>query len=146
MQRQLLLGEYDFTLDAKNRVAIPARLRPAFAEGAFITYGFEHCLAVYPPEQWERFVNERTADLPEMSSKGRQMRRFVFSGASQDELDGQGRIKLPARLLEFAGITKDVTIIGVYDHIEVWDRTAWAAYRKAMEEGADATADELIVS
>jgi MraZ protein len=146
MQRQLLLGEYEFTLDAKNRVAIPARLRPAFADGAFVTRGFDRCLAVYPPEQWERFVDERTGDLPEMSSKGRQVRRFVFAGASQDHVDGQGRIKLPGHLLEFAGITKDVTIIGVHDHLEVWDRGGWAAYRKAMEEGADATADELTAS
>jgi MraZ protein len=145
MHGPVLLGEYEFTLDAKNRVAIPARLRPAFTEGVFVTRGFEHCLSAYPPEQWQRFVEERTGDLPDMSSKGRQVRRFVFGGASAETLDGQGRVKLPHNLLEFAGITRDVTIIGVYDHLEVWDRASWADYRQRMEEGADASADELTV-
>jgi MraZ protein len=145
MQRPLLLGEYEFTLDAKNRLAIPARLRPVFAEGIFVTRGFDRCLSAYPPEQWVRFVEERTGDLSEMSSKGRQVRRFVFGGATAETLDGQGRVKLPQQLLEFAGISKDVSIIGVHDHLEVWDRASWAGYRQRMEEGADATADELTV-
>ena len=80
-----------------------------------------------------------------MSSKGRQVRRFVFAGATAETLDAQGRVKLPQSLLEFAGITKDVTIIGVFDHLEVWDRASWADYRQRMEEGADASADELTV-
>ena len=145
MQRSVLLGEYDFTLDAKNRVAVPARLRPAFAEGAFITRGFENCIAVYPPEEWDRFVAARTGDLPEMSEEGRKMRRYIFGAAVSDQLDGQGRIKVPAYLLQFSGVTRDVTIIGVQDHIELWDRAAWARYRKQMEEGADAAANQLAV-
>jgi len=145
MSGPLLLGEYEFTLDAKNRVAVPARFRPVFAEGIFVTRGFDRCLSAYPPQEWKRFVDERTGDLPEMSSKGRQIRRFVFAGASAEALDGQGRVKLPQSLLEFAGITKDVTIIGVHDHLEVWDRASWVDYRQRMEEGADASADELTV-
>lgn len=145
MQRPVLLGEYEFTLDAKSRVAIPARLRPAFEEGVFVTKGFERCVSAYPPEQWELFVEERTADLPVMSRKGREVRRLIFGGASAETLDGQGRVKLPQSLLEYAGIAKDVTIIGVYDHLEVWDRDSWAGYRQRMEEGADASADELTV-
>jgi transcriptional regulator MraZ len=145
MQRSVLLGEYEFTLDAKNRVAVPARLRPAFAEGIFLTRGFEKYIAAFPPEEWDRFVAARTGDLPEMSEEGRRMRRFIFGAAVSDELDAQGRVKVPAYLLEFAGVTKDVTIIGVQDHIELWDRAAWARYRKQMEEGADAAADQLSV-
>jgi MraZ protein len=146
MQRSGLLGEFDFTLDAKNRVAIPARFRPAFAAGVFVTRGFEHCLSAFPPQEWERFVAERLHDLSAMSSKGRQLMRFVFANAVSEQLDGQGRVKLPLGLLEFAAISKDVTIIGVQDHVEIWDRATWAAYRKEMEEGADATADELALS
>jgi transcriptional regulator MraZ len=145
MPGPLLLGEYEFTLDAKNRIAVPARFRPVFAEGIFVTRGFDRCLSVYSPAEWERFVDERTGDLSEMSRKGRQVRRFVFAGATAERLDGQGRVKLSQSLLEFAGITKDVTIIGVYDHLEVWDRASWADYRQRMEEGADASADELTV-
>jgi MraZ protein len=143
MQRSVLLGEFDFTLDAKNRVAIPARLRPAFAEGAYLTRGFDRCLAAYPTDEWDEFVAERTGDLPAMSEKGREVRRFLFAAATFDQLDGQGRVKVPVNLLEFAGITRDVTILGVHDHLEIWDRAAWATYRKQMEEGADSAADQL---
>jgi len=146
MRRSGLLGEFDFTLDAKNRVAIPARFRPAFAAGIVVTRGFDHCLSAFSPEEWERFVAERLSDLPAMSSKGRQIMRYLSANAASERLDGQGRVKLPSGLLEFAAISKDVTIIGVQDHVEIWDRATWAAYRKEMEEGADATADELALS
>jgi MraZ protein len=143
MQRSVLLGEFDFTLDAKNRVAIPARQRPAFAEGIVLTRGFDHCIAAYSPEEWEVFVAESTGDLPAMSVKGREVRRFLYGAAIFCELDRQGRITVPANLLDFAGIAKDVSILGVQNHIEIWDRAAWATYRKTMEEGADAAADQL---
>jgi len=144
MQRSVLLGEFAFTLDAKNRVAIPARLRPAFAEGVYLTRGFDRCLAAYPPDEWDRFVAEQTGDLPAMSEKGREIRRFLFANATFDQLDRQGRITVPAVLLGFAGLSKDVTVIGMHDHIELWDGAAWATYRKQMEEGADAAADQLV--
>jgi MraZ protein len=110
MQRSVLLGEFDFTLDVKNRVAIPARLRAVFAGGVYLTRGFDRCLAAFPPEEWDRFVADQTGDLPAMSEKGREVRRFLFAAATFDE---------------------------------IWDRAAWAKYRKQMEEGADAAADQL---
>ena len=76
----------------------------------------------------------------------RQIMRYISANAASEHLDGQGRVKLPNGLLAFAAISKDVTIIGVQDHVEIWDRATWAAYRKEMEEGADATADELALS
>ena len=142
MQRSVLLGEFEFTLDAKNRVAIPARLRPAFAEGVVLTRFFEGCLAVFPPTEWDHFVEERMGDLPAMSREGREMRRFLFGMAGWDDLDRQGRITIPGNLLEYAGLARDVTIVGVQDHVEIWDRAAYAAYRSHMEEGADAAADQ----
>jgi MraZ protein len=146
MQRPVLVGEYEFTLDAKNRVAIPARLRSAFAEGLYVSRWYENSIAGFAPEQFERYLAEQNERAPELSSKGRAQRRFIAAGAMALKLDGQGRAMLPARLLAYAGITREVTIIGVRDHIELWDRAAWAKYVKTMEEGADATADELAAS
>jgi len=143
MQRSVLLGEFEFTLDAKNRVAIPARLRPAFVEGVVLTRYYESCLAAFPPQQWDDFVAERMGDLPATTAEGRERRRFLFGAAVADELDRQGRITVPGNLLGYAGLGRDVTIIGVHDHVEVWDRGAYADYRKHMEEGADAAADQL---
>lgn len=143
MQGSVLVGEYEFTLDAKNRVAIPARLRPAFAQGIFVTRGYDRCLSGYAPGEWEGFVADQIRNTSEMSSKGRMLRRRTSASASLLELDGQGRVTLPANLLEFAGIVREVTIIGVQNRIEFWDRTRWAEYLKQIEEEADAVADEL---
>ena len=143
VQRPLLVGEFDFTLDAKNRVAIPARLRPHFAEGIYVTRWYEGSLAGFSPEEFERHMEEQTLSGPPLSSKVRAQRRFVAAGAAWEELDRQGRITIPAKLLEYASIAREVTIIGVRDHIEFWDRAAWAEYLKDTEEGADAIADEL---
>jgi len=146
MQRPVLVGEYDFTLDAKNRIAVPARLRAAFAGGIYVTRGHERCLAAYAPQEFERHLEEQTLQSS-LSSKQRALQRFAAASAVfQEELDGQGRVTLPARLLEFAGIKREVTVIGVQDHVEIWDRTAWAGYLSQLEEEADATADELATS
>ena len=146
VQRPLLVGEYEFTLDAKNRVAVPARLRSAFAEGIYITRWHENSLAGFAPDTFQEYLNARSDAEWSLSSKGRAERRFIASAAVWQELDGQGRVTLPARLLGYASIAREVTVIGVDDHIELWDRAAWAAYRQTMEEGADATADELAAS
>jgi MraZ protein len=143
MQRPVLVGEYDFTLDAKNRIAVPARLRSAFAEGIYVTRGHERCLAGYAPGEFERYLEEQTLEASPLSSKRRALQRFAAAGAIYQELDRQGRVTLPGRHLEYAGITREATIIGVQDHIEIWDRAAWAEYLSHLEEEADATADEL---
>ena len=145
MQRPVLVGEFECTLDAKKRIAIPARLRPSFAEGIYVTHGHEHCLAGFTPEGFARYLDEQIKDTSAMSSKGRALRRFTAGGAVFEQPDGQGRVTLPARLLEFAGITREATVIGVQDQIEIWDRAAWAEYLAHLEEGADATADELAI-
>ncbi|MBN2205168.1 MAG: division/cell wall cluster transcriptional repressor MraZ [Thermoleophilia bacterium] len=143
MQRPVLVGEFECTLDAKNRIAIPARLRSAFAEGIYVTRGHERCLAAYPPEGFERFLEEQTQGVSTLKSKVRALERFAAASAVHQELDRQGRITLPARHLQFAAIGRETTVIGVRDHIEIWDRAAWAAYLAHLEEEADATADEL---
>jgi MraZ protein len=145
MQRPVLVGEYDFTLDAKNRIAIPARLRAAFADGVYVTRGYEHCLAAYAPDEFERHLEEQTLQSS-LSSKQRALQRFAAASAVFQELDRQGRVTVPARHLEFAGITREVTVIGVQDHVEIWDRAAWTEYLSQLEEEADATADELATS
>jgi MraZ protein len=143
MQRPVLVGEYDFTLDAKNRIAIPARLRPAFADGIYVTRGHEPCLAAYAPGEFARHLEEQMLEASHLSSKRRALQRFVAAGAVFQELDRQGRVTLPARHLQFAGIAREATIIGVKDHIEIWERAAWTDYLSHLEEEADATADEL---
>jgi MraZ protein len=146
MQRPILVGEYEFTFDAKNRLAVPARLRAAFADGLYVTKGHEHCLAVYGPEAFEEYLARQMDGVSPNSSKGRDLMRFTAGSAVHQELDGQGRITVPAKLLEFAGINREVSIIGVQNRLEIWDRAAWTDYQSRLEEEADATADELAAS
>jgi len=147
MQRPVLVGEYDFTLDAKNRIAVPARLRPAFAEGIYVAKERERCLGGYGPEEFRERLSEEASATADGSVARRDAKRFTASNAvHHQELDRQGRMIVPARLLEYAGIKRDVTIIGAQDHIEIWDRAAWAEYLAHLEEEADATADELAAS
>ncbi|MFA4966334.1 MAG: division/cell wall cluster transcriptional repressor MraZ [Thermoleophilia bacterium] len=147
MQRPVLVGEFEVTLDAKNRIAVPARLRSAFAEGIYVAKVRERCLGGYGPHEFAERLAEEAAATGDGSVARRDAKRFTAANAvHQPGLDGQGRVTVPARLLGYAGITRDVTVIGAQDHVEFWDRAAWAAYLAHLEEEADATADELAAS
>ena len=143
MQRPVLVGEFDFTLDAKNRVAVPARLRSAFVDGIYVTQENERCLGGYSPGEFQRRLEEDVEVTTAGSVARRNVkRRLAATAVFFPELDRQGRVTLPAKHLEYAGVTRDVTVIGVADHLEIWDRAAWTEYLAHLEEEADATADE----
>jgi transcriptional regulator MraZ len=147
MQRPLLVGEFEITLDAKNRIAVPARLRSAFEEGVYVTQENERCLGGYSPEEFQRRLQEDVEASKAGSADRRNVkRRLAASAVYFPEMDKQGRVTLPAKHLEYAGISKDVSVIGVADHVEIWDRVAWTEFRAHLEEGADASADEHATS
>lgn len=143
MQQPLLVGEFDVTLDAKNRIAIPARLHTSFLEGIYVTQENERCLGGYNPEEFQARLQEDVEVTPAGTAARRDVkRRLAATAVYLPELDKQRRVTLPARHLAYAGISRDVTVIGVADHLEIWDRDAWAEYRAHLEEEADASADE----
>ncbi len=139
----MLLGEYEHALDDKNRVTLPAKFRQAFADGVFVAKGIDPCLLVYPPGEWARFVDQALAALNPFSREARQMSRFMFAGAIDAELDRQGRVTLPPPLLEHAGLSRDVVVAGVRDHLEIWDRAAWREQLKEVEGSAELVAERL---
>ena len=139
----MLLGEHEHTIDDKNRLTLPAKFRQAFDDGCVVTRGMDRCLYVYPREDWERLIDTRLGDLDPLSREGRVMHRFFFAGASEAEPDKQGRIMLPAPLLEHAGLGRDVVVAGLYDHFEIWDRSAWREQLKAVEGSAEHVAERL---
>jgi MraZ protein len=153
MQRPLLVGEFDVTLDAKNRIAVPARLRTAFDEGIYVTQENERCLGGYSPDEFQRRLEE-DVDVTRAGSVERRdvKRRLAATAVYFPDLDRQGRLTLPAKHLDYADVSRDtsasraVTIIGVADHVEIWDRAAWTDYRAHLEEEADASADEHATS
>jgi transcriptional regulator MraZ len=138
----MLLGEHEHTLDEKNRLTLPSKLRGAFEEGVFVTRGLDGCLYAYPREAWETMA-DRIQALDPLSEASRRMRRHFFAGAASGELDKQGRMVIPASLLGGAGIAQEVTVAGVYDHIEIWDRAAWQKHQHEVEGSAEDVAERL---
>jgi MraZ protein len=139
----MLLGEYEHTIDDKNRLTLPARFRGAFAEGIVVTRGMDGCLNAYAPEDWAKVVEERLASLHPLSKEGRRMHRFFFSGASEGALDKQGRVSIPAALIQHAKLGRDVVVAGVNDHLEIWDRAAWQRELVEVEGSAEDVAERL---
>jgi MraZ protein len=127
----MFLGEYEHTIDAKGRMAVPAKFRGQLDRGAVISKGMGHCLSVYTMARWE----EKSAALVEgkTDEELRDFERRIYPSASEVELDNQGRLVIPARLRTYAGLTNDVTVAGVRDHIEIWDRVTWQEYQERLD-------------
>jgi MraZ protein len=139
----MLLGEFEHTIDDKNRLTLPAKFRQALSGGLVITRGMDGCLYCYPQAEWEGLVESRLAGLDPLSKEGRMMHRFFFAGASEAEPDKQGRVMLPTTLAKNAGIGREVVVAGVRDHLEIWDRAAWNNHVKEFEGSAEDVAERL---
>jgi MraZ protein len=139
----MLLGEYEHTVDDKNRLTLPARFRRAFADGIVLTRGMEGCVFAYPRDRWEEVVNGRIGGLDVLSGEARRLQRFFFAGASAEELDRQGRVVLPPTLIRHAGLGREVVVAGVNDHVEVWDRAAWRDHLREVEGSVEDVAERL---
>jgi MraZ protein len=136
------LGEYEHSLDAKGRLAIPARFRAQLGEGAIITRGFDGCLVIYPADVW-RTVAERLDSLSSTQEAARKAKRFVFSGATECEFDKQGRVLVPAFLRSYAELTETVVVVGQYSRIEIWDRDHWEKVSARAQEDGTRIAEQL---
>jgi MraZ protein len=139
----MLLGAHEHTLDDKNRLTLPAKFRAAFAGGVVVTRGMDGCLYAYRREDWDALVETRLATLDPLSQEGRRMQRFFFSGAAEVEPDRQGRVMIPAALIEHAGLGRDVVVAGVRDHLEIWDRAKWREELNEVEGSAEDVAERL---
>lgn len=121
-----LKGEYNHSVDAKGRMIVPSKLRERLGLSFVVTRGMDGCLHAYPSDEWEIFEN-KLSKLPTANAQARQFVRFFMGSADDVEVDNQGRVLLSPALRNFAGITKDVTIVGMGDHVEIWSREKWDA-------------------
>ncbi|HEY3365806.1 MAG TPA: division/cell wall cluster transcriptional repressor MraZ [Symbiobacteriaceae bacterium] len=137
------MGEFQHSVDAKGRLAIPAKLREGLGERFIATKGLESCLFVFPMKEWDTF-SEKLRSLPVASVDARQFTRLFFSGATECEADPQGRILLPANLRTFAGLEKDVVIVGVSSRVEIWAQPKWEEYCQKAEESYPEIAEKLL--
>jgi MraZ protein len=127
----MFLGEYEHTIDAKGRMAVPARFRAALDRGAILSKGMGACLSVYTVQRWQERSDALVAG--KTSEELRDFERRIFPSASEVELDAQGRIVIPAKLRSYAQLTTEVAVVGVRDHIEIWDRSTWQAYQVRLD-------------
>ena len=118
-----MTGEYQHSLDSKGRIFIPAKLRDELGEVFYITLSMDRCLSVYSAENW-RIFSEKVSAMPYV--KQRRMRP-LFAHAARCELDSQGRALIPQHLRDFAGLEKNVTVVGCNNHAELWNSEAWSA-------------------
>lgn len=123
-----MTGTYRHTIDAKGRLFIPAKLRYELGDSFYVTKEVDNCLVVYPEQSWNE-IEEKMAALPR--SKARNIQRMIFSSAEKCEPDAQGRIVVPQQLRDYAGLEKDVVIIGVSNRAEIWDSSKWESIDEA---------------
>ncbi|MFA6184045.1 MAG: division/cell wall cluster transcriptional repressor MraZ [Parcubacteria group bacterium] len=138
----MFIGEYQHTIDPKKRVAMPAKCRVELGKKVVITRGMDKCLFIYPMKTWEKLA-EKLGSLPVGESGTRSFIRLMLAGALDVELDKQGRILIPDYLKEYAGLKKDVTVAGLFDRLEVWDKSKWNNYKTKAEKSSDEIAEQL---
>lgn len=120
----MFMGEYNHSIDAKSRVTIPAKFREALGAHFVVTKGLDGCLWAFPDEEWEAFSG-KLRSLPVANKDARKFSRFFLAGAMDAEPDKMGRVLIPQVLREYAGIDKEITLIGDGSRVEIWSREAW---------------------
>jgi MraZ protein len=129
----VFLGEHQHIVDAKGRVVMPSRFRAQLADGLVTTRGFDRCLYVFRMEDFRReAVEVLPRDRTDLGKRNRA--RSLFGGASDLPLDAQGRLPIPLPLREYARLTRDVIVLGIYDHIEIWDAETWSRKQAELDE------------
>src|SRR5690606_3577089 len=127
------MSQFQHTLDDKGRVILPARHRERLASGLVITRGMDRCLDVWPIAEFEKRVEE-VASRPMESKQARRAQRMLLSGAHDDVPDSQGRIVIPSVLREYAGLERELVIVGMVTKVEIWDRSRWEQEQAEAED------------
>ncbi|MGN0974718.1 MAG: division/cell wall cluster transcriptional repressor MraZ [Gemmiger sp.] len=136
----MLMGQYDYAVDGKGRLNFPAKFREQMGETFIVAKWLDHCLAAFPMEQFEKIADK----IEEKGVvKGRDVRRKLYSSAVEVTPDKQGRIQIPNKLREYAGLDHDVTIVGNRDFAEIWNTQAWNAAQGDDDDDFTAEMEEL---
>ncbi|WP_235778269.1 division/cell wall cluster transcriptional repressor MraZ [Sinomonas notoginsengisoli] len=139
----MLLGTYSPRLDEKGRLILPAKYRDDLADGLVLTRGQERCIYVFSQKEFKR-VHEQMREAPISSRQARDYLRVFLSGASDEVPDKQGRVTIPQNLRKYAGLDRDLAVIGVGTRAEIWDAQAWEDYLTEKESAFSETDDEAI--
>ncbi len=138
----MFIGEYSHNIDSKGRIIIPARFREELHSHFILTRGFDGCLTIYSLEQWNKLFEEINK-LPTTKKATRQYIHVLTSRATECEIDNQGRIQIPSFLSKPVGLKKECAIVGVNDHVEIWDRETWEHYYDDASDNFEDVAENL---
>ena len=138
----MLIGEYRHTIDAKNRVALPAKFRKEMGKTVIVTRGLDSCLSVYTEKSWKKIL-EKLENLSMSKASERGFNRFMLSGATEVDVDSMGRILVPEYLRDFASVEKKVVWTGAGDKAEMWAEDIWNGYLSEKQEDPEAMAENL---
>lgn len=139
----MFTGEYQHSLDEKGRLSMPAKFREVLGERFMVTKGLDSCLFVYPQSEW-RILEDKLKNLPFTNKDARAFARLFFAGASECEVDRQGRILIIGNLRDYASLAKDVVIIGVGTRIEIWSKEAWEGYSQNTQSNYEELAEKIM--
>lgn len=137
------MGEYQHTLDDKGRMIVPVKFRDGLGSSFVMTRGLDKCLFVYPRSEWE-ILEAKLKSLPMTRADARSFVRFFFSGATECELDKQGRVLIPGTLRDYASLNRDCFVLGVSNRVEIWSETLWQPYAASAEESYASIAESLV--
>ncbi|HEX2868883.1 MAG TPA: division/cell wall cluster transcriptional repressor MraZ [Ignavibacteriales bacterium] len=144
----MFIGSFTYSIDAKGRVSIPAKLRkyvkPEANDTFVMTRGVEQCIVVYPLDQWKELVDQKLSTLNEFDRKEAMFLRSFLQRASEDTLDSQSRLLVPQNLIEYAGIEKEVFILGAIKKIEIWNPAVYEKYLSSQPETFEEIAQEVM--
>lgn len=136
-------GTFDFTLDAKNRLTVPARFRAQLSDGVVLAKTFEKCVALWTPDAYDGYTRASLEGLSPMGPKYRELSRFFAANAVDTELDAAGRVMLPPFLLEHGSLSREVVVTGAGENLEIWDRAAWRDYNEKLTGRVNAITEAL---
>lgn len=138
----MLIGEYEHSIDTKGRLIMPSKLKEDIGDKFVVTKGLDGCLFVYSEKEWKTF-EEKLRTFPLTNKDARALIRFFLAGAMECEIDKQGRFLIPSNLREFAGLEKEVVVIGVLNKIEIWSKDKWQKYSDEENKSADEIAEKM---
>lgn len=141
----MLMGEYHHNIDEKNRLIIPSKFRYELGEKFIVTRGLDGCLFVYPITEWNKII-EKLNSLPFTKKDARAFLRFFLSGATECEIDRQGRVGISAPLADYAGLKKECIVIGVNDRLEIWSKESWEQFFNQNQDNLSDIAENLFES
>lgn len=138
----MFIGEYHHTIDEKGRIIIPAKFRGELGTNFIVTRGIENCLFVYSLDNWAK-ITDKLSSLPFTKKDARTFNRFFMSGATNVELDKQGRININAPLVDYAKLNKDCVVIGTGDRLEIWSQELWNSFFDSTKDSMSDIAENL---